>query len=73
MMAAGAAQMQDATIAIRPSKLWIEAGALRVVWEDNDDVIQAIILMRKNEHTLPSLEKVKADLAKFISGAVPAG
>jgi len=38
MMAAGAAQMQDATIAIRPSKLWIEAGALRVVWEDNDDL-----------------------------------
>jgi cobalt-zinc-cadmium resistance protein CzcA len=32
----------------------------RRVWDDDPDVIQGIVLMRKNEATLPSLEKVKA-------------
>ncbi len=30
-----------------------------VVFVDQEDTIQGIVLMRKNEHTLPSLEKVK--------------
>jgi cobalt-zinc-cadmium resistance protein CzcA len=30
-----------------------------VVWEDEDDKVQGIVLMRKNEPTLPSLQKVK--------------
>jgi heavy metal efflux system protein len=32
----------------------------RRVWGDSPDVVQGIVLMRKNEATLPSLEKVKA-------------
>jgi cobalt-zinc-cadmium resistance protein CzcA len=30
------------------------------VWHDEPDVVQGVVLMRKNEATLPSLEKVKA-------------
>ncbi len=32
----------------------------RRVWRDEPDVVQGIVLMRKNEATLPALEKVKA-------------
>jgi cobalt-zinc-cadmium resistance protein CzcA len=31
-----------------------------VVYDDQDDTVQGVLLMRKNEHTLPSLEAVKA-------------
>src|SRR5262249_22344193 len=31
----------------------------RVVWDDRDDVVQGIVLMRKNEATKRALEKVK--------------
>jgi cobalt-zinc-cadmium resistance protein CzcA len=32
----------------------------RRVWGDEPDVVQGIVLMRKNEYTLPSLQKVRA-------------
>jgi cobalt-zinc-cadmium resistance protein CzcA len=35
-------------------------GQGRRVWSDSPDVVQGVVLMRKNEATLPSLEKVKA-------------
>jgi cobalt-zinc-cadmium resistance protein CzcA len=35
------------------------------LWHDEPDVVQGIVLMRKNEATLPSLEKVKAKTAEL--------
>lgn len=54
MIAAEAAHATE--IAVRPSKLCIEAGALSVVWQDNDDLGCVIHTARKNpdHHRLPT-------------------
>jgi cobalt-zinc-cadmium resistance protein CzcA len=36
-----------------------------VVWEDEEDKVQGIVLMRKNEQTLPALRGVKTKLAEL--------
>jgi cobalt-zinc-cadmium resistance protein CzcA len=40
-------------------KVLVDSAGNRI-WDDNPDMIQGVVLMRKNEATLPSLEKVKA-------------
>jgi len=42
--------------------------------DDNDDVVQGIILMRRGEQSLPTLERVKAEIEKInTSGILPPG
>ena len=35
------------------------------VWHRDDDVVQGIVLLRKNEHSLPALRDVEAKVAKL--------
>ena len=45
-----------------------EQGPQAVELEDNDDVIQGIVLLRKGEKSLPTLELVKAKIAELNQG-----
>ncbi len=42
--------------------------------DDDDDIVQGIILMRRGQQSLPTLERVKAEIAKInASGVLPPG
>lgn len=42
--------------------------------DDNDDIVQGIILMRRGERSLPTLQRVKAEIEKInTSGILPPG
>ena len=42
--------------------------------DDNDDIVQGIVLMRRGEQTTPTIHRVEAEMDKInISGILPAG
>src|SRR5262249_33105056 len=47
----------------------VRDAAGNLVWDDEEDKVQAIVLMRKGEQTLPTLQKVKGKITEMNTAA----